>query len=132
MTSIVFPWIFNLTDVHTAIWYPYEIATLPVSYRHLHVLHAIHGGYLRCIGCMLCEVVCPAAAIMLTVNTTSSTAARTVSVFSVLYNRCIFCGLCTEVCPVDCIVHASNIHTVTADHRGLSVGMAALVWFGLV
>ena len=131
MVSIIMPYIFNLTDVHAAVWYPYEIATLPITYRHTHVLASIHGGYLRCIGCMLCEVVCPAAAILLTVSTTTSSL-RTVSVFSILYNRCIFCGLCTEVCPVDCIVHQSNIHTVTSAHRGLTSHMASLVWFGLV
>jgi NADH-quinone oxidoreductase subunit I len=59
-------------------------------------------GDLKCVGCKLCEVACPAQAII--IDAVSEEAGRIYpSRFDVDMTKCITCGLCEKACPVDAI-----------------------------
>ena len=57
---------------------------------------------LKCVGCKMCEVACPAEAISLDVIVESSGRPYP-SRFDVDMTKCISCGLCSDACPVDAI-----------------------------
>lgn len=98
------------------IQYPEEKTPLSSRFRGLHALRRYENGEERCIGCKLCEAVCPAYAITIETAERDDGTRRT-SRYDIDLTKCIFCGFCEEACPVDAIVE-TNIFEYFGDKRG--------------
>jgi NADH-quinone oxidoreductase subunit I len=96
--------------------YPEEKTPLSPRFRGLHALRRYESGEERCIGCKLCEAVCPAYAITIETAEREDGTRRT-SRYDIDLTKCIFCGFCEEACPVDAIVE-TNIFEYFGDKRG--------------
>ena len=98
------------------IQYPEEKTPLSPRFRGLHALRRYENGEERCIGCKLCEAVCPAYAITIETAERDDGTRRT-SRYDIDLTKCIFWGFCEEACPVDAIVE-TNIFEYFGDKRG--------------
>lgn len=96
--------------------YPEEKTPLSPRFRALHALRRYPNGEERCIGCKLCEAVCPALAITIDVHERDDGTRRTTR-YDIDLTKCIFCGFCEEACPVDAIVETS-LHEYHGEERG--------------
>lgn len=96
--------------------YPEEKTPLSPRFRALHALRRYPNGEERCIGCKLCEAVCPALAITIDVHEREDGTRRTTR-YDIDLIKCIFCGFCEEACPVDAIVE-TPIHEYHGETRG--------------
>ena len=93
----------NLFRRKITLHYPEEKTPQSPRFRGLHALRRYPNGQERCIGCKLCEVVCPALAI--TIDTAESAdGTRRTTRYDIDLFKCIYCGFCEEACPVDAIV----------------------------
>lgn len=88
--------------------YPEKRIEHAPRYRGKHMLAKDPDGHELCVGCGLCEAVCPAKAIR--VVAAEAPAGKPVSWtdrYSVDYEvdliRCIFCGMCEEACPTNAV-----------------------------
>ena len=98
------------------IQYPEERTPQSARFRGLHALRRYENGEERCIGCKLCEAVCPAYAITIETAERDDGTRRT-SRYDIDLTKCIFCGFCEEACPVDAIVE-TNIFEYFGEKRG--------------
>jgi len=96
--------------------YPEEKTPLSPRFRGLHALRRYPNGEERCIGCKLCEAVCPALAIHIEAAERADGTRRTTR-YDIDLTKCIFCGFCEEACPVDAIVE-TNIFEYHGERRG--------------
>jgi NADH-quinone oxidoreductase subunit I len=96
--------------------YPEEKTPLSPRFRALHALRRYPNGEERCIGCKLCEAVCPALAITIDTHQREDGTRRTTR-YDIDLTKCIFCGFCEEACPVDAIVE-THIHEYHGESRG--------------
>ena len=87
--------------------YPYEKGKLSPRFRGEHALRRYPSGEERCIGCKLCEAVCPAQAITIETEPREDGTRRTTR-YDIDMVKCIYCNLCEESCPVDaCLLYTS-------------------------
>ena len=93
----------KLSKKPITIQYPEEKTPLSSRFRGLHALRKYPNGEERCIGCKLCEAVCPALAISMDTEVRSDNTRRTTK-YEIDLFKCIYCGFCEEACPVDAIV----------------------------
>lgn len=102
------------------IQFPEEETPKSPRFRGLHALRRYPNGEERCIGCKLCEAVCPALAITIETAERADGTRRTTK-YEIDMFKCIYCGFCEESCPVDSIVETSisNFHFDTNDQRVL-------------
>ena len=96
----------KLSKKPITIQYPEEKTPLSSRFRGLHALRKYPDGEERCIGCKLCEAVCPALAISMDTEVRSDNTRRTTK-YEIDLFKCIYCGFCEEACPVDAIVETS-------------------------
>lgn len=89
--------------------YPEEKTPVSPRFRGLHALRRYPNGEERCIGCKLCEAVCPALAITIDVEPREDGSRRTTK-YEIDLFKCIYCGMCEESCPVDSIVETDIMH----------------------
>ena len=87
--------------------YPEEKTPQSPRFRGLHALRRYPSGEERCIGCKLCEAVCPALAITIDTDEREDGTRRTTR-YDIDLFKCIYCGFCEEACPVDAIVETRN------------------------
>lgn len=74
----------------------------------------------RCVGCYLCEVACPTAAIE---AAAIGSIARGISSAPKLYidtKKCTWCGVCVEVCPFNSYDLTINTKTIRKDEEYLA------------
>jgi len=83
--------------------YPEEKTPQSARFRGLHALRRYPNGEERCIGCKLCEAVCPALAITIDTEMRKDGTRRTTK-FDIDLFKCVYCGFCEEACPVDAVV----------------------------
>ncbi len=96
--------------------YPEEKTPQSPRFRGLHALRRYPNGEERCIGCKLCEAVCPALAITIETAPRDDGTRRTTR-YDIDLTKCIFCGFCEESCPVDSIVE-TRIFEYHGERRG--------------
>ena len=99
--------------------YPYEKGPLSPRFRGQHALRRYASGEERCIGCKLCEAICPAQAITIEAQEREDDLSRRTTRYDIDMTKCIYCGLCQEACPVDAIVEGSNFEFATETHEEL-------------
>ena len=96
--------------------FPEEKTPMSPRFRGLHALRRYPNGEERCIGCKLCEAVCPALAITIETAERGDGTRRTTR-YDIDLTKCIFCGFCEESCPVDSIVE-THILEYHGEKRG--------------
>ncbi len=97
------------------LFYPIEKTPTSPRFRGLHALRRYPNGEERCIGCKLCEAICPALAISIESKERDDGTRRTTQ-YDIDLSKCIFCGFCEESCPVDAIVE-THIHEYHGEKR---------------
>lgn len=99
------------------VMYPEEKTPISPRFRGMLALRRYPNGEERCIGCKLCEAVCPALAIKIDAGPRQKDGSRRTTRYDVDVFKCINCGFCEESCPVDSIVLTREMH-YHIDARG--------------
>lgn len=109
----------NLFARKVTVQYPEEKTPQSPRFRGLHALRRYPNGEERCIGCKLCEAVCPALAITIDTEPREDGTRRTTR-YDIDLFKCIYCGFCEESCPVDSIVE-TRIFEYHFENRGENI-----------
>jgi NADH-quinone oxidoreductase subunit I len=105
---------------HTTI-YPAERLPLSSRYRAIHkLLRLQESGSERCIGCGLCEKICPSNCIRMDTGI-GKDKRKKVYEYTINFGRCIYCGLCAEVCPELAIVHGDRFENASEQRAHFSI-----------
>ena len=84
--------------------YPDEPCVPAKRFRGLHELwKKEETGLDRCIGCRLCEKICPNGSITMHMERLEEGGKKVVTRFEVNAGRCLYCGFCVEVCSTDAL-----------------------------
>lgn len=86
-------------------------------------------GEENCIGCRLCEYICPPQVIK--VEMLKEEKRNYAKTFTLELYACEFCELCVQVCPTDAIVMMKSFDLSTADRRELLLDKDRLHALGL-
>ena len=120
----------NLFRKPVTVHYPDQQRNYPDRYRGLLALvYEKDTGEEACIGCRLCEYVCPPAVIK--VEMLKSEKRNYAKSFTLELYACEFCELCVQVCPTDAIVMMKSFDLSTTDRREMLLDKDRLHAIGL-
>jgi len=110
--------------------YPTVARQYPNRFRGLLALtYDKETGEENCIGCRLCEFICPPAVIK--VEMLKGEKRNYAKFFSLELYACEFCELCVQVCPTDAIIMMKSFDMATADRREMLLDKDRLHAIGL-
>ena len=98
----------------------YPDVTRPYPDRFRGVLALTYDpqtGEENCIGCRLCEYICPPQVIK--VEMLKAEKRNYAKTFTLELYACEFCELCVQVCPTDAIIMLKTFDLATSDRREL-------------
>jgi len=88
-------------------------------------------GEENCIGCRLCEYICPSEIIQVTLRKGEARAngigATYCDKFTLDYQACMQCELCIQVCPTDAIVMTRDLAPAATTRDGLFLSKERLM-----
>lgn len=113
------------------IQYPKEKRKLPVGYRGLLSLLRYDDGVEKCVGCALCEAVCPSRCITVkSAEIEGEPLKRYAEEFYIDITRCVFCGWCVDACPVNALAMTPEYEYAVYDKRELIFDKQKLLSLG--
>jgi NADH-quinone oxidoreductase subunit I len=120
----------NLMRKPITVRYPSVKRVYPDRFRGILALtYDKDTGEENCIGCRLCEYICPPQVIKVEMlKAEKRNFART---FTLELYSCEFCELCVQVCPTDAIIMLKTFDLATADRRELLLDKDRLHALGL-
>jgi NADH-quinone oxidoreductase subunit I len=108
----------NLVRKPVTVHYPDAVRPYPDRFRGVLALtYDPETGQENCIGCRLCEYICPPQVIKVEMLK-AETRNYAKSFFLELY-ACEFCELCVQVCPTDAIIMLKTFDLAVHDRREL-------------
>ena len=120
----------NLFRKPVTVQYPTVKRVFPDRFRGVLALtYDKETGEENCIGCRLCEYVCPPQVIK--VEMLKAEKRNFAKSFTLELYACEFCELCVQVCPTDAIVMMKSFDLATADRRELLLDKDRLHTIGL-
>ena len=120
----------NLLRRPITVRYPTVKRVYPERFRGILALtYDAQTGEENCIGCRLCEYICPPQVIK--VEMLKGEKRNWAKTFTLELYSCEFCELCVQVCPTDAIVMMRSFDLATADRRELLLDKDRLHALGL-
>jgi NADH-quinone oxidoreductase subunit I len=120
----------NLIRRPVTVHYPDHVRAYPDRYRGLLALtYDKETGEENCIGCRLCEYICPPQVIK--VEMLKAEKRNYAKTFTLELYACEFCELCVQVCPTDAIIMMKSFDMSTSDRRELLLDKDRLHQIGL-
>jgi NADH-quinone oxidoreductase subunit I len=120
----------NLMRRPITVRYPTVKRVYPDRFRGILALtYDRDTGEENCIGCRLCEYICPPQVIK--VEMLKAEKRNYAKVFTLELYSCEFCELCVQVCPTDAIIMLKSFDLATADRRELLLDKDRLHALGL-
>ncbi len=120
----------NLLRRPITVRYPAVKRVYPDRFRGLLALtYDPQTGEENCIGCRLCEYICPPTVIK--VEMLKAEKRNFAKSFTLELYACEFCELCVQVCPTDAIIMMKSFDLATADRRELLLDKDRLHALGL-
>ena len=110
--------------------YPDDPRPYPDRFRGVLALtYDKETGEENCIGCRLCEYICPPQVI--NVEMLKGEKRNWAKTFTLELYACEFCELCVQVCPTDAIIMMKSFDLATADRREMLLDKDRLHALGL-
>ena len=120
----------NLFRRPVTVRYPDVRRVYPDRFRGVLALtYDRETGEENCIGCRLCEYICPPQVIK--VEMLKAEKRNYAKTFTLELYSCEFCELCVQVCPTDAIVMLKTFDLATTDRRELLLDKDRLHALGL-
>jgi NADH-quinone oxidoreductase subunit I len=120
----------NLGRRPVTVMYPDVRRQYPERFRGVLALsYDPETGEENCIGCRLCEYICPPQVIK--VEMLKAKERNWAKSFSLELYACEFCELCVQVCPTDAIIMLRTFELATSDRRTLLLDKDRLHALGL-
>jgi NADH-quinone oxidoreductase subunit I len=120
----------NLFRKPVTVHYPDVQRPYPDRFRGILALaYEKETGEEACIGCRLCEYICPPQVIK--VEMLKAEKRNYAKTFTLELYACEFCELCVQVCPTDAIIMMKSFDLAAADRRDLLLDKDRLHALGL-